>query len=70
VAIAMEGAALLRDALARLPEREAEVFSLYYFADLTNPEIAETLQITVGAVGVALHKARMRIKTIFQPTEE
>jgi RNA polymerase sigma-70 factor, ECF subfamily len=70
VAIASEGAALLREALARLSEREAEVFSLYYFGDLTNPEIAEVLKITVGAVAVALHKARTRIKAMLQPSEE
>ncbi len=70
LAIATEGAALLRQALARLSEREAEVFSLYYFGDLSNPEIADALGIAVGAVAVALHKARTRIKALLQPSEE
>ena len=69
VAIATEGVALLREALTQLSEREAEVFSLHYFGELSNPEIAETLSTTVGAVAVALHKARMRIKAVLQPSE-
>jgi RNA polymerase sigma-70 factor (ECF subfamily) len=70
VAAANEKAAMLRQALARLPDREAEIFSLRYFRDLANPGIAEALHITVGAVAVALHKARKRLQTLLQPGEE
>ena len=42
---------LVRQALAQLPSREAEVFSLRYFGDLSNPEIAEQLGIRVGCRG-------------------
>jgi RNA polymerase sigma-70 factor (ECF subfamily) len=70
VAVATERAAMLRQALTQLPDREAEVFSLRYFGDLSNPEIADTLRITVGAVAVALHKARTRLQTVLQPTRE
>ena len=66
-AVATEAAALLRDALATLPRREAEVFSLRYFGDLSNPQIAEALGITAGAAAVALHKARARLQAVFQP---
>ena len=69
-AVATELATLLRQALARLPEREAEVFSLKYFSDLSNPEIAEALEITVGAATVALHKARAKLQMMLCPTEE
>jgi len=52
-----------REAVAALPARQAEVFSLYYFGDLTNAQIAGALNITPGAVAVALHKARTRLQT-------
>jgi RNA polymerase sigma-70 factor (ECF subfamily) len=69
-AVATEAAALLRQALARLSEREAEVFSLRYFGDLSNGEIAQALGLTTGAVAVALHKARARLQALLQTTEE
>jgi RNA polymerase sigma-70 factor (ECF subfamily) len=57
-AVARELAAELRRAVADLPDRQAGVFSLRYFAELTNPEIATVLGISVEAVGVALYRAR------------
>jgi RNA polymerase sigma-70 factor (ECF subfamily) len=69
VAVAAEGAVLLRRALARLPAREAEVFSLRYFGDLTNPDIAAVLDISTGAVAVALHKARVQLRDLLQGEE-
>jgi RNA polymerase sigma-70 factor (ECF subfamily) len=57
-AVARELAAELRRAVADLPDRQAGVFSLRYFAELTNPEIATVLGISVEAVGVALSRAR------------
>lgn len=62
VAIERELANRLRMAVAELPNREASVFSLHYFGEMANPDIAETLGITTGAVGVALHKARSKLK--------
>src|SRR5262245_50619486 len=70
VAVAAERAARLRDGLAQLPAREAEVFSLRHFADLPNPAVAELLGITAGAVAVALHKARTRLRGILEAGEE
>lgn len=52
----------LRTALAQISEREAEVFSLHYFGELENGAIAEQLGCTIGAVGVALHKARAKLQ--------
>lgn len=52
----------LRQSIAELPEREASVFCLRYFDQLTNKEIAETLNISEGAVAVALHKARTKLE--------
>jgi RNA polymerase sigma-70 factor (ECF subfamily) len=64
-AIGHELADQLRDAVARLPEREAGVFCLRYYEDLSYEEIAEVLGISVGAAGVALHKARAKLETQF-----
>ena len=38
------------DALARLPRRQREVLALRYYLDLSEREIAETLEISPGAV--------------------
>lgn len=64
-----ELAARLRAAIADLPDREATVFSLRHFAELTNPEIAKALDITPDAVAVALHKARAKLKQSLGLTE-
>lgn len=63
-AVERELAERLRRALAELPDREARVFSMRYFSEMTNSEIAETLSLTTNAVGVALHKARVRLKEL------
>lgn len=70
VAVAAERVALLRQALAELPDRQAEVFSLRYFAELSNADIATALGISAGAVAIALHKARTRLRSILAPDEE
>lgn len=61
-AVARELAVRLRDAVALLPDREASVFSLRYFGEMTNSEIAPVLGISNDAVGVALHRARTALK--------
>ena len=55
---ARELAAWLQHAVAQLPARQAEVFSLRCFAEMSNAEIAAALNITTEAAAVALHKAR------------
>jgi RNA polymerase sigma-70 factor, ECF subfamily len=62
VAFEHELADRLRSAIARLPDREAAVFSLHYAGEMSNCEIAETLGISADAVAMALHKARNRLK--------
>jgi RNA polymerase sigma-70 factor (ECF subfamily) len=63
-AVGRELAERLRHALAELPPREAEVFCLRYFDELSYQEIADTLTISGGAVAVALHKARAKLETL------
>jgi RNA polymerase sigma-70 factor (ECF subfamily) len=61
-AIARELAVRLRHAVGELPDREGTVFSLRYFGEMSNEEISRTLEISPDAVGVALHKARQKLK--------
>ncbi len=63
-AIARELAERLRQALAQLPPREAEVFCLRYFDEMSYQQIAEVLDIQTGAVSQALHKARARLESL------
>ncbi len=63
-AIGGELEAKLRDALASLPDRQANVFSLRYFDDLSNPEIASILAISIAAVATALRKSRVRLSEL------
>lgn len=56
-----ERAAHLRAAIAALPERDGRLFSLYYFGDLSQIEIAEQLDMTPNSVGVAIHRLRERL---------
>lgn len=63
-AVGKELAQRLRQAVGRLPGREAEVFCLRYFEDLSYQQIGETLGITHGAVAVALHKARAKLERL------
>lgn len=51
----------LRESLACLPSREAEVFCLTYFENLAPAEIASTLRISTGAVAKSLCMARGRL---------
>jgi RNA polymerase sigma-70 factor (ECF subfamily) len=64
VAAERELADRLRWAIAELPDREASVFSLRYFGELANSEIARVLDVSTDAVGVALHKARKTLKEL------
>jgi RNA polymerase sigma-70 factor (ECF subfamily) len=68
-AIGNELARRLREAIGQLSERESQVFCLRYFDDLSNGEIAETLHISSGAVGVALHKARAKLEALLTETK-
>jgi RNA polymerase sigma-70 factor, ECF subfamily len=52
----------LRAAIAELPDRQAEVFCLAYFEQLSHQDIAATLDITRNAVANALHKARAHLQ--------
>jgi RNA polymerase sigma-70 factor (ECF subfamily) len=58
----------LRQAIARLPRRQATVFCLRHFEELSPERIAGLLNITRGAVSAALHKARLRLASLLDRT--
>ena len=44
--------------------REGSVFCLRYFEDLSYQEIADALEVSTGAVAMALHKARAKLGSL------
>ncbi len=63
-------ARFLRQALSQLSERDAKVFALRCFEELSYENIAEHMSISVNQVGVILHRSRERLKEILKPMEE
>jgi len=60
---ASELAQWLRKAIHRLPDREATVFALVHFEQLSRDDIAATLSISPEAVSTLLYKARQHLQT-------
>jgi RNA polymerase sigma-70 factor (ECF subfamily) len=52
----------LREELAKLSPRTAEMFTLRYIEGLDNPEIARMMNTSQAVVAVTLHRARVRLK--------
>ena len=63
----------LRDALAQIPPKQAEVFCLHSLEGWQYHEIATHLALSTAAVGVLLHRARRRLRKLlagcFSPPE-
>lgn len=57
----------VRLAISRLPEQQRVAFSLRYFEEMSNAEIAQQLGITPSAVSSALHSARQTLARILAP---
>jgi RNA polymerase sigma-70 factor (ECF subfamily) len=60
-------ARLLREALATMSRRQAEIFVLRYLEDLDNQGIATLLGTTPGTVAVTLHRIRERLAAELAP---
>jgi len=60
---ATELADWLRQAMARLPDQQAAVFSMVHFQQISRDEAARVLGISVEAVSTGLYKARVRLMT-------
>jgi RNA polymerase sigma-70 factor (ECF subfamily) len=67
-AVEHELAERLRRAIGHLADREAAVFCLRYFEDLSYQDIADALHIRTGAVASALHKARQKLEALLLET--
>jgi RNA polymerase sigma-70 factor (ECF subfamily) len=63
-AVACELTERLRNAITLLPRSQAEVFSMRCFEEMTYEQIADALEISSNAVGLALHKARSRLQAL------
>jgi len=66
-AIQRQRAMLLRRALQSLRKRDARIFALRYFEDLSYDEIARQTGLSTQSVGVILHRARKRLRKILEP---
>lgn len=60
----------LWDKVAALPPRERELIALRYIADLTQPEIARVVGISVGTVASTLSRARQHLSAQLRPEHE
>lgn len=52
----------LRNAIAKLHPRTAEMFVLRYVEGLDNPEVARIMETSQAVVAVTLHRARTRLR--------
>lgn len=59
-----EGRSELLLALDKLSEREQHIIQLKFWGELSNKEIAETMDMTPSNVGVVLHRAMGQLKKI------
>jgi RNA polymerase sigma-70 factor (ECF subfamily) len=60
--LADERKLLVRQALARLPKRDAEVLLLKYTEDWSYQQLAEHLGLSTSAVEARLHRARQKMR--------
>lgn len=60
--LASERDDLVRQALARLPRREAEILLLKYSENWTYEQLAQRLGATESAIESRLHRARLRLR--------
>ena len=61
-----EFAVKLREALAQLPQQEAQVFCLRYLNNMSYRQIAKELGIKKNTAGVLLHRARTKLRDFFK----
>ena len=58
--------ALLHQALAALPMDQQIALELYYWQKLSVPEVAAAVGISDGGMRAKLHRARQRLRTIYE----
>ena len=57
-------ARVLGDAIDALPDRQAEALRAYYYAELTAPDAAEIMEMSLSAYEALLFRARRALKSI------
>lgn len=55
---------LVREAINQLPEHQREVLVLVFYHQLSGPEVADVLDISVGTVKSRLHRAKEMLKRV------
>lgn len=65
-----ERGAALRAAIADLPERQRVAVTLRHFAELSNPEIAERMELSVEAVESLLSRGRRGLAKALAPRRD
>jgi RNA polymerase sigma-70 factor (ECF subfamily) len=68
-AVVSELSERLRQALATLPERQAETFYLFAIDGWTHREIGAHLQMTANTVGVNIHRARTKLLELLEDND-
>lgn len=63
-----ESAQQVRRAMAELTEEQQKLIYMKFFLDLPNVEIAHSLGMTPGNVGVVAHRAVKRLREVMEPT--
>jgi len=64
LALRQVGNAAMRAAVERLPRRQREVLILRYYADLSEAQIADTLQISPGSVKAHAHRGLLALRDL------
>jgi RNA polymerase sigma-70 factor (ECF subfamily) len=59
----------LQKAIIKLPERQRIVFNMKYFDDMKYEEIAEILEVSVGALKASYHHAVKKIQETLKLSE-
>lgn len=61
-----ETAAIVRGCVAKLPERDAMLITLYYLEEESYDRIAAKLELPMGTLKTWLHRARKRLRTLVE----
>jgi len=64
-----QNAARMRRLLRELPDKDARIFALRFFEELSYEEIAAALNLSVNQVGVSLHRSRKRLSVLLEKRE-
>jgi RNA polymerase sigma-70 factor (ECF subfamily) len=63
-----EQARALREALKKLPARQAEVLHLAFYQDLTLSEAAQVMRVSLGSARTHYERGKARLRELLQPS--